>query len=436
MDNRNKKITLLLGDILLFASSMMLTVILDGRSSLSSNYASAHFLMLLIIIPVWSICFFIEGLYSLRTFNRNGTVISLLRATIFSGLLSVILIYVFNIFRITPKTNLIIFSFISLVLTYLWRQFFFKLFSYDAFMRSVCFIGEAIEYEELKHLFFQKKYLGFKVHGHHACLTEATTLEGCTIIVIDDNKLSSDIVADKLFELMNSGKSVISMSDFLETVLGKVPVTSINHTWFLKSSVNFKLGSYHLLKPIFDKFLAVILLIFCIPFSFVIFPLLLITSGRPFFYSQKRVGLNGQEFTIFKLRSMRTDAEINGAQWASKNDSRITVIGGFLRKTRIDELPQLFNILNGTMSFVGPRPERLEIIRKKLELVIPFYNYRHLVKPGVTGWAQVNYGYGNSNEDSLIKLQYDLFYVRNFNIWLDLRIILKTFKIIINKLGN
>lgn len=436
MDNRNKKIALLLGDIAFFTAAMAITILRDGRADLSSNYANAHFLMLLIIIPVWSVCFFIEGLYSLRTFNRNGTVISLLRASVFAGFLSVIFIYLFNIFGITPKTNLIIFSLISLIFTYLWRQFFFKLFSYDAFLRSVCFIGEAQEYEELKQLFIQKKYLGFKVHGHHACLSESETLDGCSIIVIDDNKLSSEVVADKLFDLMNSGKSVISLSDFLETVLGKVPVTSINHTWFLKSSVNFKQGSYHLFKPIFDKVLAIILLILCIPLAIILFPILLITSGRPYFYSQKRVGLNGKEFTIFKLRTMRIDAEKNGAQWAQKNDIRITPIGGFLRKTRLDELPQLLNILNGSMSFVGPRPERLEIILEKLQNVIPFYNYRHLVKPGVTGWAQVNYGYGNSKEDSLVKLQYDLFYVRNFNLWLDLRTILKTISIVLRKGGN
>lgn len=436
MDNRNKKIILLLGDIALFAISMYLTIIIDGRTNVFSNYANAHYLLLTIIIPVWGICFFIEGLYSLRTFNKNGTIVSLLRATFFSSLLSVILIYLFNIFGITPKTNLVKFSFISLVFTYLWRQIFFKIFSYDAFMRSVCFIGEALEYTELKELFLQRKYLGFKVQGHHSCLSEATTLEGCTLLVMDDNKLGSEVVAEKLFELMNSGKSVISLSDFLETVLGKVPVNSINHTWFLRSSVNFKQGSYHLFKPILDKFLAIILLILCIPLSAFLFPILLITSGKPFFYSQKRVGLNNKEFTIFKLRTMRIDAEKNGAQWAQTNDSRITPVGSFLRKTRLDELPQLVNILNGTMSFVGPRPERKEIIEDKLQNVIPFYNYRHLVKPGVTGWAQVNYGYGNTKEDSMIKLQYDLFYVRNFNIWLDIRTLLKTFNIVLRKAGN
>jgi lipopolysaccharide/colanic/teichoic acid biosynthesis glycosyltransferase len=147
-------------------------------------------------------------------------------------------------------------------------------------------------------------------------------------------------------------------------------------------------------------------------------------------YKQVRTGKDGKDFTIFKFRSMRSDAEKNGAQWASQNDSRVTRIGNFIRKTRIDELPQLFNILRGTMSFIGPRPERPEFNRS-LEKELSFYNLRHIVQPGLTGWAQVLYPYGASLEDAKEKLQYDLFYIKNYSLWMDISIVLKTITVVV-----
>ncbi|MEE3078195.1 MAG: sugar transferase [Bdellovibrionota bacterium] len=435
MTNRPKKILLLTGDIVFFIISMIIIILIENTKGLYSRLAISHYWILLVIIPVWTTSFFIEGLYSLRTFNRHGMIISLLRAIIIATIVSTGILYFFDIFGITPKTNLIIFSFLAFVFTYLWRKTFLSLFSYDAFTRSVTFIGKSDEYNELKDIFKTKPYLGFKVVDHFHCLTKSDKEIKSNIIVIDNNMLSSDIVANALFQLLNSGISIIPLSDFIETVSGRIPVKTIDHTWFLNSNANFKQGSYHLTSPIIDKALAILLLLFVIPLFAILIPILLIFNGRPIFYSQTRTGLNGKNFKIWKLRTMRVDAEKSGAQWAQKNDSRITPIGKFLRASRLDELPQLINILNGSMSFVGPRPERPEIIKEKLETVIPFYNYRHLVKPGVTGWAQVNYGYGNSKEDSLIKLQYDLYYVKNKNTWLDLRIILMTINSVLSRTG-
>jgi lipopolysaccharide/colanic/teichoic acid biosynthesis glycosyltransferase len=173
-----------------------------------------------------------------------------------------------------------------------------------------------------------------------------------------------------------------------------------------------------------------------IPIALILLPILLIVHGRPIFFKQKRVGLNNKTFTLYKLRSMVVDAEKDGAQWSKPGDARVTAMGKFLRKSRLDELPQLLNIIRGEMSLVGPRPERPEMINNQLSKEIPFYNLRHLVKPGVTGWAQVTFRYGFSKEDSLEKLQFDLFYVKNRSLWLDIIVILKTIKTVLTGAGQ
>ena len=168
----------------------------------------------------------------------------------------------------------------------------------------------------------------------------------------------------------------------------------------------------------------------------IIFGLLIYLEDRgPILYSQERVGKKGVVFKICKLRSMHINAESKGAQWSRRKDSRITTIGGFLRSTRIDELPQLFSVLKGDMSLIGPRPERPEM-DLMLEEKIPFYDLRYLVKPGLSGWAQVNYPYGSSVSDSEMKLTYDFFYIKNFSFWLDLLIFFKTLRLVFRREGS
>jgi exopolysaccharide biosynthesis polyprenyl glycosylphosphotransferase len=178
-----------------------------------------------------------------------------------------------------------------------------------------------------------------------------------------------------------------------------------------------------------------IAVIFAVVFPFVALAIKLDSPGS-IFYKQERVGLNGAKFTIYKLRSMVQNAEVNGqAQWAVKNDARITKVGNFIRKTRLDELPQVINVLKGEMSMVGPRPERQQFINK-LEQQIPGFNNRLAVKPGLTGWAQVNYGYGSTIEDARIKLSYDLEYCQNQSLALDLQVIIRTFAVVFKMQGQ
>jgi exopolysaccharide biosynthesis polyprenyl glycosylphosphotransferase len=184
-------------------------------------------------------------------------------------------------------------------------------------------------------------------------------------------------------------------------------------------------------KRVFDLLVSLSLLTVTSPIMLITAILIKLESHGPVFYRQERIGQHGRPFSIFKFRSMRADAEKDGRpQWARKNDDRITLIGRFIRRTRIDELPQVFNVFMGEMSFVGPRPERPYFVAD-LNRKIPYYGVRHIVKPGITGWAQVRYPYGASVEDSLEKLQYDLYYVKNHSLFLDLMILTQTVQVVL-----
>lgn len=233
------------------------------------------------------------------------------------------------------------------------------------------------------------------------------------------------------------GLPIYSLSDFCESVLFLVPVQEINNEWFIRAQGFTMLHSNIALriKRSFDIILALMLLVLSSPIIAITATLIKITSAGPALFSQTRVGMNGKTFNILKFRTMYIGAEEKGAVWAVKNDSRITNIGGFLRKTRIDELPQCWNILRGDMSLIGPRPERPEFT-SSLAKDIPYYDLRHVVKPGLTGWAQVCYPYGASTEDALRKLQYDLYYIKNYSLLLDLNILLRTVFVTIRRQGR
>lgn len=190
-----------------------------------------------------------------------------------------------------------------------------------------------------------------------------------------------------------------------------------------------------LLKRVLDWVMVFLIGIVALPVSILTIAAIKFESKGPVFYRQKRTGLYNVEFDVIKFRSMRIDAEKDGAQWALANDNRITAVGKFIRKTRIDELPQLINIARGEMSIVGPRPER-EVFIQDLEKDIPYYRFRHAVKPGVTGLAQVKYAYGASLDDAIWKHKYDMFYIKHHNIWLDIKIIIRTVKTVFFGMGR
>ena len=207
----------------------------------------------------------------------------------------------------------------------------------------------------------------------------------------------------------------------LERISGQIEVDELHPSWLIFGD-GFRLGERHwYLRRVFSTLLALALCLVTAPFIPIIALIVKLSSPGPVLYRQQRVGLRGKAFTCYKFRTMRQDAEAGGAKWATNDDPRITRTGNFMRRTRMDEIPQFWNVLRGDMAFVGPRPERPEFV-EKLNQEIPYYYLRHMARPGITGWAQVNYGYGSSVEESKEKLRYDLYYIRNISLTLDLLI--------------
>lgn len=243
-------------------------------------------------------------------------------------------------------------------------------------------------------------------------------------VVVDSDCVARSSIGAAVLKCLDHRCRVTDQTTFAEKYLNEVPADSITTQWFLVADVQ-SMHAYDALKRILDVAAAVFGLILTLPLWPLVALLIRIDSRGPAFYKQTRVGLNGRLFKIIKFRTMYADAERHGARWARKNDVRVTRVGRLLRKTRLDELPQLWNILKGEMSLVGPRPERPEFVEKLADL-IPHYRQRHLIKPGLTGWAQIRYGYGATVEDARRKLCYDLYYLKYRSIDLDAAIVIRT----------
>ncbi|MGA2170181.1 MAG: TIGR03013 family XrtA/PEP-CTERM system glycosyltransferase [Terracidiphilus sp.] len=237
-----------------------------------------------------------------------------------------------------------------------------------------------------------------------------------------------------LLDLRVRGVVIEDASSLMERLSGKLPLEGLKHSTLIFTQGFNVRASQQIVRRLVAIIVSFILLAICLPFVPFIILAVRLSSPGPIFFRQTRVGLHGRHFSVLKFRSMRQDAEANGAVWAIKNDPRVTSLGRFMRKTRLDEIPQLWNVLRGEMGFVGPRPERPEFVQW-LTSKIDFYDLRHIIRPGITGWAQVRYQYGASLEEARQKLEYDLYYVKHMSIGLDLLIMFETIKTIILRRG-
>jgi len=266
-------------------------------------------------------------------------------------------------------------------------------------------------------------------------LKEALEEEKITTAIVTPEIYQSPDLIQNLFECIRYGIDFINLSEFYENLTQKIPLAAINQVWFLENISQRTKSFYEISKRIFDFLLGLILLIVSLPFWLIIGIIIKLDSPGPVFFKQIRIGRSGKPFKLIKFRSMIKNAEKHGPKMAAIDDKRITRFGKFLRKTRLDELPQLWNIIKGDMSFVGPRAERPEF-HQELKASIPFYQERYLIKPGLSGWAQIKYGYGSTIKDAFEKVQYDLYYIKNRSFVLDLSIILKTINIILKGGGR
>ena len=319
----------------------------------------------------------------------------------------------------------------------------------EAFKRRLLVLGAGKRAQRIKEL-EAKPGSGFVVVGYIAMnenkrvipeainrdaiynLADFVVKMGASEVVLALEERRNAIPLDDLLRIKTTGVHVNEISSFLERETGRVDLDSVNPSWLIFSD-GFSSGRRlsGIAKRLFDIIASLILLFATMPVVIVFAILVKLESRGPAFYRQVRVGLFGQPYSVVKLRSMRSDAEVQGkAVWAAKDDPRITMVGKFIRKVRIDELPQTWNVLKGEMSFVGPRPERPEFVAD-LEQQLSYYAERHMVKPGITGWAQINYPYGASIEDSRHKLEYDLYYAKNYTPFLDILILLQTIRVVL-----
>lgn len=358
--------------------------------------------------------------------------------------------YLGNFGVLTSATVLAIFS-LGIV-----RVLFFAIVGSDVFKRRVLVLGAGRRAKQmLEDLTTPFNRKGFKLDGfvpmpdeqvqvaeEHLLNVPVTLLDYVLrhpvreiVVAVDDRRRG--LPMEDLLECKMEGVQIIDGASFYERESRKVALEMITRGWLVFSD-GFTVSSvYGVGKRGLDILTACVLLLASFPIMLLTALAIKIEDGvkAPVLYSQERVGLNNRVFRVYKFRSMTTDAEKNGAVWAKKNDTRVTRVGEFIRKVRIDELPQIFNVLNGTMAFVGPRPERPMFVEQLSER-IPFYSERHRVKPGVTGWAQLCFAYADNEEDTREKLRYDLYYIKNQSLLLDLLVIIQTVEVVLFKKGS
>jgi sugar transferase (PEP-CTERM system associated) len=395
------------------------------------------------------------GLYNSRQRSRlAGLIARVLASVLGGGMFITILFYLFPQLHIGRGALLI-----SLVIAFggsvVARIIFDTLVDEDLFKRRVMVYGSGRRATSIARLRRRSDRRGFVVVGFVPTEEDESTdvppaenlptnvdlLTLCEkhrvdeiVVAMDDRRRRFPM--DQLLECRLEGVEILELVSFLERETGKVRLDLLNPSWMIFSE-GFGRGRIHdTLERAFDIVASLLLLVVAAPLMVLTALAIKISEGpkASIFYRQVRVGQYGLPFRLLKFRSMREDAEKDGAQWATKNDSRVTAIGAFTRLTRIDELPQILNVLRGEMSFVGPRPERPEFVGQ-LEERIPYYRERHTIKPGITGWAQLCYPYGSSEQDAIEKLQYDLFYVKNHSLLFYLAILVQTVEVIVWRKG-
>jgi len=410
---------------------------------------AAHFAEAVTFATVFSLMMMAFGLYHKDICYRLGMIMSRLLLSFAVGfLLLTLLFYVYPSLALWRSAFAIAFvlGFVGIMgLRWLYRS----LANVETFKRRILVLGvgqKAARIAELErsssnHSFTCAGFVPFDDREYKVeagrniwgsmSLPELARDEGIEEIVVALDERRGHLPVSELLNCKFTGVDVSDYTTFWERETGRVDLDSLNPSWLIFSDgfVGGRLQS--MMKRAFDLGASLLLLVLSLPILIIAAIAVKLGSAGPVFYRQERVGLNGKPFQLLKFRSMRVDAESDGVpRWADVKDSRITRVGAIMRRTRIDEIPQIFNVIRGDMSFVGPRPERPFFV-ERLRGAIPYYFERHRVKPGIAGWAQLNYPYGASVEDAKQKFQYDLYYIKNYSVFLDLLVLLQTARVIL-----
>ena len=431
-------------------------VLLAAKAGVPQDTPAFMWLRGLIFAAVMFISMTAMGLYNARQRSRLTGVLARVAASVFgSAMMIAILAYLFPEISVSRSTLLLSCT-LAFAGAFIVRTVFDKLVNEDIFKRRVLVYGAGRRAASIARLRRRSDRRGFIVVGYVPAEGDEPggvpenkkIVSGSDLLSICKEKEVDEIVVamddrrrqfpmDQLLECRLEGVEIVELVSFLERETGKVRLDVLNPSWMIFSE-GFRQGRIHsTLERAFDIAASLVLLIVTLPVMLLTALAIKLTEGwkASIFYRQVRVGQYGRPFQLLKFRSMREDAEQDGKpQWAQKNDSRVTRIGSFIRLTRIDELPQILNVLRGEMSFVGPRPERPEFV-EQLNERIPYYRERHSIKPGITGWAQLCYPYGSSEQDATEKLQYDLFYVKNHSLLFYLAILVQTVEVIVWRKG-
>ena len=448
---------LLLGDLAALYGGLFLTLILRYGTELARPW-EIHKIPFTIIFLVWLLIFFMVGLYEQGSWNARRTVVErILRSMVAASIAAVVLFYLVETFGITPKTNLIIQTLFSLLLIIGWRMLASKILQRTS-KTNVLFFGASEEVRSLAELLKANPQLGYEVSGlmttdesfnKELLLPKFIQEKNINLVVVSQDIHSNKELVDMLYNILPLGVQFLDFPTFYERLTGKIPVSFISEVWFIENLVGKKEG-YQFFKRIVDTILVLVLgIVSLILWPFITLGIILSTPHEafnykdyrarpgdgPIFFRQKRVGKNGRIFDFIKFRSQRLGSEKMSEVKETANDPRQYPVGKILRAFYLDELPQIINVLKGEMSLIGPRPERPEYVTK-LKEAIPFYEVRLLVPPGITGWAQVNMKNDASVEDAPEKLQYDLYYIKNRSLALDITIALKTIAVMLSRAGR
>ena len=439
LSSLERKFILLLGDLFLIVVSLNVLVNHAIDSEFISN--TLKFWVFATGIATYLSLSYILDFYNLTKVSRRRYVIS---QSIYITGIFVFIVFVFTILAFDVsfwRKPLLYFLTLTPIQIALWRFFFGNVFRIIPVTKNVLYVYDEVTEKNIKadtaaingseiETFYKVK-LTYSLNQNSAInkkfFQSAADKVDAYIINTKDYSNIPKSLEEMMLRSIIKGKEVVSFTSFYENIYEAMPLRSHNDSFY--EILQFRNKKIRYLQRIFSfgiNFLLSVIIgfIFLLSVPFIWFLNLFFNRG-PLFYVQNRVGLHGKEFKIYKYRSMVKDAEVSGAVMATRNDHRITPFGKIIRVFRIDELPQIVSVIKGEMQFIGPRPER-KVFVDQLNEMLPFYNVRHIIKPGITGWAQVKYKYGENLEDSLRKLEYDLYYIKNKSITLDLRIIMKT----------
>ncbi len=415
---------LLLPNLALLYLALFLAMRVRYPAGMSPEILSAHLWAFSWIFILWILNFFIHGIFDTSFFRRYlGLVFRLATAQVVNLLIAILFFYFQKDLILTPRRFLLVVLAISFALLLVWNLL-VKFFLKNRIKENIFLFSFNQELLDLEKEIENHEFLGYKVLGHlNANNLASASIGQSSAIVLPDKLDENKAVLKDFFHLRTRGVSFYNHRDFYEQLLRRIYLSDLSEVWFLQNINYREKRLFNFLKRLVDLFFGLLSgLVFVLIFPF-IYLLIKIFSPGPVFFTQERVGKNGEVFKVYKFRSMKHGSPTN--TWTKVADPRITPLGRFLRKSRIDEIPQFLNLLFGNMSLVGPRPEQPQIV-ERLRKDIPFYDERHLVKPGLTGWAQINNIYAGNDEETKLKLQYDLYYIKNRSLLFDLEIILKT----------